>query len=203
MKARIVSIFLAACMIAITLSAIPQPVMAAEDDTLLLVEQPFSNSTYSGVANLRGWAISKNGINRIELFIDGALNTNIPSGGSRPDVGSTFPNYPNSAKSGFSMAFNYSRLSPGQHTMVVRAVDNQGNAKAQTITFFTVRFDIPGNFLDDPEKVNLSTADLEVGLNSRSILVKNMELDGKTYTILLDWDTPSQGFSITQLSESK
>lgn len=201
MKAKLLGLCFIACSLVIL--AFPQSVIAAEDDTVLNLEEPFANSTYSGVANLRGWAVSKNGINRIELFIDGSFNTNIPSGASRPDVGDDYPSYPNAAKSGFSMAFNYSRLSPGQHTMLVRAVDNQGNAKAQTITFFTVRFDVPGNFLQDPSKVSLIGSDLEVGGNGRSILVKNMLVDGKTYTILLDWDMPSQGFSIKQLSQTK
>ena len=199
MKVKILGLFFAVCMTLIALTAIPQTAIAA-DDTILLVEEPQVNSTYSGVTNLRGWAVSINGIDKVELLVDGTFVTNIPSGALRPDVGNSFPTYPNSANSGFSMAFNYSNLSPGQHAFTIRAVDTRGNAKAQTIAFFTVRFDVSGNFLADPTKVSLNGATLGVGPNGRSISVKNMLVDGKAYTVLLDWSTAAQGFAITQLS---
>jgi hypothetical protein len=199
MKAKIACTFFTFCVMFVALSIVPKTAMSA-DDTLLLVEEPQINSTYSGVANLRGWAVSINGIDHVELLVDGTLFSNIPSGALRQDVGNAFPTYPKSANSGFSMAFNYSELTPGQHAFTIRAVDNRGNAKAQTITFFTVRFDVPNNFLDDSTKVSLSGATLSVGQNGRSISIKNMLVDGKAYTILLDWSTAAQGFAITQLS---
>jgi hypothetical protein len=196
---RILNPFIAACMMMATLWMAPQFASAA-DDTVLLVEEPQSNSTYSGVTNLRGWAVSVNGIDRIELLVDGTFFTNIPSGALRPDVGNAFPTYPKSGNSGFSMAFNYSNLSPGQHTLTVRAVDTLGNAKVQTVTLFTVRFDVPNNFLDDATKVSLIGSTLGIGPNGRSISIKNMQVDGKSYNVLLDWSTPMQGFAITQLA---
>lgn len=199
MKVKILGLFFAVCMTLIAFTAIPQTAMAA-DDTLLLVEEPKPNSTYSGVTNLRGWAVSINGIDKVELLVDGTLVDVIPSGGLRPDVGNSFPTYPNSGNSGFSMAFNYSNLSPGQHTFTVRAVDTRGNAKVQTVTLFTVRFDVENNFLLDDTKVNLNASTLGVGPNGRSISIKNMLVDGKTYNILLDWRQEAQGFAITQLS---
>lgn len=202
MKAKIISLFFTVCVMFVTLFAIPQAAMAqAATDNILTVEEPLPNGTYSGVANLRGWAVSINGIEHIELLVDGTFKTNIPSGGLRTDVGDSFPTYPASDKSGFSMAYNYSDLSPGQHTFTLRAVDNRGNATAKTIAVFTTHFDVPGNFLADPEKVSLRGATFGLGTNNdRSLFIRNMTVDGKTYTILLDWSTPSQGFSITQIS---
>ncbi len=169
-------------------------------DTVLAVEEPSTNSTYSGVANLRGWAVSINGIDRIELLVDGTFFSAIPQGGLRQDVGNAFPTYPGSANSGFSMTFNYSSLANGQHAFTIRAIDNRGNIKAQTIAFFTVHFDIPGNFLSDPTKVNLRGATLSIGQNGRSISIRNMLVDNKAYTVFLDWSTGSQGFSITKIT---
>jgi len=198
-KVRILSPFIAACMMFATLLLAPQLASAA-DDTILLVEEPTPNSTYTGVTNLRGWAISINGIDKVELLVDGTFFTNILSAALRPDVGNSFPSYPNSANSGFSMAFNYSNLSPGQHTLTIRAVDTLGNAKVQTVTLFAVRFDVENNFLSDPTKVSLTGATLGVGPNGRSVSIKNMQVDGKAYNVLLDWSTPIQGFAITQLA---
>lgn len=196
MKAILTNAILAVCLTFFTHTALAQ----APADTILVIEQPTINSTYTGVANLRGWAVSINGIDHIELFVDGTLKSNIPSGSLRTDVGSAYPTYPGSDQSGFSMAFNYSDLTPGQHTMLIRAVDTRGNAKAETISFFTVHFDVPGNFLTDPNKVSLKSAIVGVGPNGRSISIKNLQVDGKPYTVLLDWNTGSQDFTITQLS---
>ena len=196
MKAILTNAILAVCLALFAQAALAQ----APADTILSIEQPTNNSTYTGVANLRGWAVSINGIDHIELYVDGTLKGNIPSGALRTDVGNAYPTYPGSDKSGFSMAFNYSDLTPGQHILQVRAFDTRGNAKSQTITFFTVRFDVPGNFLADPTKVDLKGATFGVGPNGRSISIKNLQVNGKPYTVLLDWDTGSQDFTITQLS---
>jgi hypothetical protein len=103
--------------------------MAWAGDIVLALEEPAANSTYTGVANIRGWVVGSAGINRVELSIDGELKTNIPVGGRRTDVGGAYLSYPDSSNSGFSMAFNYSNLASGQHAVLVRAIDREGVSK--------------------------------------------------------------------------
>ena len=90
-------------------------VPALADSMVLTLEEPQAGGTYTGVSNLRGWAVAESGIDKIELDIDGVYAYDIPMGGSRGDVGSAYPDFPNASQSGFSMAFNYKALAAGSH----------------------------------------------------------------------------------------
>ena len=164
-------------------------------DIVLSVEEPAANNAYSGVANLRGWVVGSAGISRVELYVDGAFTTNIPVGGQRTDVGSAYPNYPDSNNAGFSMAFNYSNLTAGPHTLRIRSVDRENASKEQSVTFNVARFNT--SYIADPTKVSLAGA--TGSFDARSISLKNMTADGKTYDIRMDWRTEVQGFVITQI----
>jgi hypothetical protein len=113
---------------------------ATAGDIQFALEEPSNGSIYSGVSNVRGWAVSSVGVNRVELLVDGTLVTQIPSGGLRTDVGNAYPNYPNSSQSGFSMAYNYSNLTAGAHFISVNVVDNQGSQKSAGASFNVARF---------------------------------------------------------------
>jgi len=164
-------------------------------DIVLTLEEPSANSRYTGVANIRGWVVGSAGIHRVELSVDGELMTPIPMGGRRADVGDVYPQYPDSSNSGFSMAYNYSNLVAGQHTIRVRAIDQEGAFKDASATFNTVRFDNP--FISDPSSINLGQATLSH--DNRSIVINNMTAAGKTYDIKLDWRTAIQGYAIIDI----
>ena len=125
-------------------------------------------TTYSGIANIRGWAVAPQGLQRIELYFDGALQGNIPLGGRRADVGDAYPSYPGSADSGFAMAFNYSTLSAGPHTLTVRAVDAAGATRDASAAFTVTRF--ANAYIADPAAVSLNQASpsAEPATSSRS-----------------------------------
>lgn len=165
-------------------------------DIVLSVEEPAANSTYSGVANLRGWVVGSAGISRVELYVDGALTTNIPVGGRRTDVGSAYPNYPDSDNAGFSMAFNYSSLTAGPHALRIRAVDRENASKEQSVSFSVARFNT--SYIADPAKISLAGA--TGSFDSRSIYLKSLTADGQAYDVRLDWRTEAQGFVITQIN---
>ncbi len=165
-------------------------------DIVLTVEEPSAGDTYSGVANIRGWVVGSAGIDRVELYVDGALLTPIPTGGRRSDVGDAYPNYPNAANAGFSMAFNYSSLLAGSHAILIRAVDQEGALKDATVDFNVTRF--PNAYIADPASVSLSGA--SATFNSGSFLLQNVTVEGKTYDIRLEWRTEAQGFAITRIS---
>ena len=57
------------------------------DSTLRVVlEEPVAGETHGGVGNLRGWAVASEGIEKIEIWIDGAYAFDAPYGGARGDV---------------------------------------------------------------------------------------------------------------------
>ena len=59
------------------------------------------DETHTGVGNLRGWAISSDGIDKVEIYIDDAYALDAPYGGVRTDVRDAFPDVEGSENSGF------------------------------------------------------------------------------------------------------
>ena len=51
------------------------------------LEEPVSSETHTGVGNLRGWAVSSDGIEKVEIYIDGVYAFDAPYGGNRGDGG--------------------------------------------------------------------------------------------------------------------
>ncbi len=164
-------------------------------EIVLRLEEPTSGSIYSGVANIRGWVVGSRGINRVELYIDGAYESNIPVGGRRTDVGNDYPTYPNSADSGFSMAFNYSEKVAGTHSILVRAFDQDNASKEETRLFVVTRF-------DNPYANNASLNDANVAeSNGKTIVINGMTVDGKSYNARLDWRTEIQGYAFSEITK--
>ena len=99
------------------------------------LEEPVNAEIHSGVGNLRGWAVASEGVEKIEIFIDGDYAFDAPYGGARGDVGAAFPDITNSTESGFSLAFTYSNLTAGTHTIeaVARIADGADERSAVTL----------------------------------------------------------------------
>lgn len=169
---------------------------AQAGDIVLTLEEPLTNTTYTGVGNLRGWVVGSAGMSRVELFMDDEAQATIPLGGRRSDVGARYPQYPDSYNSGFSMAYNYSSLQAGPHNIVVRAFDKSGSFKEASSLFNVVRFD--NDFISDSSSVNLSQA--VVSHDNHSLTIKNLIADGKSYDIVLDWRTATQSYEITRVN---
>lgn len=113
---------------------------AANTDIKVTLEEPVANSTYASIANIPGWAVANSGITLLELYIDGELITNISFGGLHTDVGTAFPNFPDSNNSGFSMVDNYKSLSAGEHTVTVRAIDKDNDYNEDSAIFTARKF---------------------------------------------------------------
>lgn len=179
------------------IKAINQQTLPVDPDEYIIlnIEEPTSSSRYSGVANVRGWAVAPTGISRIQQFIDGVYRTDIPSGGRRSDVGNAYPAYPGSIQSGFSMAFNYSALASGMHELKIRATDNQIASKEVSILFEVIRFQ--NSFITDPGAISLTNATCAVDGNS--VNLTNLTAEGISYDTTLQWRTATQGFEFTRI----
>ena len=55
------------------------------------LEEPVDGKVASGITNIRGWAIASQGIEVIEIFLDGQFAFEVPYGGERKDVESAYP----------------------------------------------------------------------------------------------------------------
>lgn len=154
--------------------------------TLIYLEDPATNSIRSGVGNLRGWAIGTEPIQEVSYAIDGVSMGTIPYGGTRHDVAAAYPAVPNSGQSGFSMAFNYGNLEPGEH-----AIEIQAGGESIQARFHAVGFEQPfvaGN----PE-----VFPAEVSLGFYSVHLRGVWFPGEGERDLdLVWDTAAQQFLI-------
>lgn len=185
---------------------------AAQAPLIMSIEEPMEGVVSTGVSNLRGWVVSFEPVEKVELFVDGKYATDIPYGGTRPDVADEFPTYPNSEFSGFSMAYPYSELAGGEHTFMVRVTDKNGAVTEENIRFTSARFD--DSFVDDKTDVVVSKIVGDIRKRGELIILDNVEVerdpfseltvDGnaekESYHMILKWVPATQQFEIQEIS---
>lgn len=169
---------------------------APNNEIVVRVEEPVSGAVYSGVSNIRGFALAPLGIDKVELYVNGQLATEIPYGGSRGDVASNYPEISDSRQSGFGMTYNYSNLPVGDHTITVRAVSKDGSLLETTSDFTVARFHNP--FFASNSAVNFSNA--RVGKENGRIVIQSLLVDGVRYNVRLQWRRQIQGFAIVDIA---
>lgn len=159
------------------------------------VETPAEGQVYSGIGNFQGWAVAQEGIDRVDLYVDGVFFQSAPYGGARGDVGNVFPDVPSSNNSGFSLAYNYGNLSEGEHTLRAVAVTKNGRTLERSTAFSVTKFH--KDFIGPQDAVSLNGASCEVQGSQMSVV--DALIDGKSYDISLEWRTGTQGFEIYKI----
>jgi len=175
------------------LSVIASPVWA---EIKFQIGEPAANSTNSGIGQISGWAVSDQAVVSVEAFIDGVSVGLVPYGGTRMDVADAFPDFPNSDLSGWSMKWNYSLLSEGEHEITVIVTDIDGNQLIKDVVFTTTAF--KSQFIADPEAVDLSAASVSSPEQGK-ILITGAVVDGEVVDIELCWTTATQQFQIEKI----
>lgn len=108
----------------------------------------------SGAFPVNGWAADLDGIQTIEVMIDGGILQGAMYGDPRPDVGATYPDFTSAQFSGFVANIDSTRIENGIHTLTVRATDKKG--MSATIGHRTVQiinndaFLKPFGYLEEP-----------------------------------------------------
>lgn len=159
------------------------------------LEEPVNGQPISGIGNLRGFAFAEAGIEKVEIYIDGEYDFDAPYGGSRNDVGNAFPEVEGSADSGFSLAYGYTNLSPGTHTITARAINTDGVFVEDSATFEVLAFDEP--FISASQVVDLGEGAVQA--DGDEISLENVEIAGQVYDLTLKWRTATQGFEIIEV----
>ena len=167
-------------------------------DLRLSIEEPVLGRVHSGVGLIRGWAVSSNPIEQVEVFINDEYQFDIPYGGKRSDVGNLFSDIPNAVNSGYATAVNFSALGKGEHELRIRVTDAFGSVIERTVDFEVTRFN--RSFIRREDNVELGWSRL-TGMGER-ISIRGALIDGHYYDIELQWQTASQGFEIVYI-ESK
>ena len=177
-------------------SSLAKPIAASDDVFRVSLEEPVPGNTYTGIRNLRGWALASSGIEKVEVFIDGVYQFDIPHGGFRLDVGNVFPEVEGSSNSGFSMAYGYTNLSAGEHVATVRVTSSDGGVEESSGTFTVAKFHKP--FIGPSDTVNLSGGSCDV--SGDTISVGGALIDGQRYDLDLQWRTAAQDFEIIRIN---
>ena len=162
-----------------------------------MLEEPINGEIHGGVGNLRGWAVASEGIEKVEIFIDGEYAFDAPYGGARGDVGGAFPEVDDAGQSGFSLAYAYSSLTSGTHTITALAHTTVGTTKENAATFEVVKF--KQAFINDPDAVDLTGTSCSVSTDD--ISVGNAQVEGDAYDVTLNWRTAEQGFEIVKIDK--
>ncbi len=91
------------------------------------IGQPRDGQLFSGIMRVNGWALDWEGVQQIEINVDGFGVGFATQGFSRPTVTSAYPGYPESAAPGWEHSFDTTRFSNGEHYLEVIVTDDLGN----------------------------------------------------------------------------
>lgn len=161
------------------------------------LEEPIHGKVHGGIGNLRGFAFFDQDIERVEVYLDGVYAFDAPYGGSREDVAAVFPDFDTALNSGFSLAYGYSNLAPGEHSIRVVAVGADGILGDDTAVFTVVGFEeifIGANAIVDGSNAQIS-------MDGDEIDIESVQIGNFTYDITMKWRTAEQGFEIIRISE--
>jgi len=159
------------------------------------IEEPPNGSVYSGIGMLRGWAVSSDGIEKIEVFINDEYAFDLPHGGPHGNAAEWFPEIPNAESAGYSTPLNYAALGEGEHTITLKVTDGFGSVIEKKSVFTAITFE---------KAYYPKTARIELGWAHTASLGEQMSvfdawIDGVAYDILLQWSTVSQSFEIVDI----
>jgi len=171
----------------------------ALSDLKVTIGGPSGGDALSGLGAIKGWALSSDGVQSIDVSIDDNFLFNVPYGDARPDVGKAFPDIEGADTSGYSASFNFSRLEAGMHRLTVKATDSFGSVREKSTTFEVARFD--SSFIGKNDAVELGWS-RDVSTLGSAIIVRGALIDGAFYDIKLEWRTSTQNFEIVEVKKS-
>lgn len=107
------------------------------------ISAPRNGLIYSGVIQATGWALDWEGVQSVEVFVDGRSVGLATLGLARPGVASLHPGYPESLAPGWSLSFDTRNFSDGEHFFEVVVRDDLGNDTLLGKRRFVVDNDTP------------------------------------------------------------
>ena len=175
--------------------------LSQTEEQLLLevrVEEPANGAVLSGVGNLRGFAVATEGIDRVEIWMNGEYKFDAPYGSSRDDVAAS-PNYAGiegANFSGYSLVWSYNLFEVGTNSIEAIAYDNAGNSTTAKSVFEVVKFH--KDWIPDPDTVRLDQSSTCL-LEGNEITILDALIEDQPYDITLKWKTGSQNFGIIEI----
>jgi hypothetical protein len=98
------------------------------DTSLGQISTPVPGILYSGTVLANGWALDLDGVQQVNIQVDGIFVGTATYGFPLSDISSRFPSYPNSPNPGWVFALDTTQLSNGEHRLSALVVDSTGRS---------------------------------------------------------------------------
>lgn len=153
--------------------------------TIMYVDFPRESSEFNGSSlKVSGWALSGQGISKLEVYLDGELITTTKTGNSRPDVNKVYPQYKDS-NSGFNVSINLNGYLETRELEVVAYGVN--GSKSSVTKKFTFKALPSYMIIDEPSVPSVSTSNTKVlkirgwALSSKKVKSIDVLIDGNRF----------------------
>lgn len=141
----------------------------AEETGKMWIDNPKQNQVYTNTdVNIRGWAIDKSVVEKIEIYLDGTKTAEARYGLSRPDVNRVYPGYPSGDNAGYSYTLPKDKVSAGYHTLIIKAINKTGSFSEKKVQFKMEKL---------PLKVHMDSPVLNQNYTGGNILVRGWAID--------------------------
>ncbi len=94
-----------------------------------------------GMLAIAGWALARDGLDRIDVSLDDKLLGVAYYGNRREDVAAAYPDWPGAMTSGFGLSVPPKLLVDGPHVVRVTVIDNEGRRRAASFPILVERSD--------------------------------------------------------------
>lgn len=119
---------------------------------LMWIDSPTRGANVRGATvQITGWSINLSGVKKVDIYIDNQLKGTAKLGGSRPDIKSVYPEYPDAEISEFSYTLDTTSLSSGRKTLKAVSTGNDGTyiSNEKVINIDRTKL-IPKMWIDNP-----------------------------------------------------
>ncbi|NGQ97126.1 S8 family serine peptidase, partial [Brevibacillus sp. SYP-B805] len=102
------------------------------------IDSPGDQAVISGQYVISGWFLDPNGVEKIDVYIDGELMGSAEYGKSRPDISRTYPGYQN-PNAGFTYVLDTTTLSKRSHSLTITETGKDGKQTSLERDFTVVK----------------------------------------------------------------
>jgi N-acetylmuramoyl-L-alanine amidase len=90
------------------------------------MDGPRNGEALHGTVEVRGWALSEGGVQKVNVYVDRNYAVGATLGISRPDVAKAFPAFSHGADAGWTASLDTAKFRAGTHELVVQCTANNG-----------------------------------------------------------------------------
>lgn len=110
-----------------------------------LIESPTPGRVFTGSTRFEGWALDAQGVERVDIYVDGAfvVSTPLDPALTRDSVTSVYPGFPDSLHPVWRVFIDSNQFVDGQHQVEIVVVDSLGQETVIGEKTFTVDNDFP------------------------------------------------------------